>query len=67
MDGSSLVTRSVKRKVVASSLLAVAFVLASALTAQAAVGVVSNVLEPIQTSSSDPLAEPQAGGFARGE
>ena len=67
MVGSVLVKRSADRKGLASSLLAVAFVLASALSAQAAGGVVSNVLEPIQMSSSDPLAEPSAGGFARGE
>lgn len=37
--------------------LALAFVMAGALSAHAGVGVISRVLEPVQTASSDPLAE----------
>jgi hypothetical protein len=58
MVGSSHVKRPVDRRALAVVLLAIAFVLASALSAHASVGAVSNVLAPIQKASSDPLAEP---------
>ena len=58
MVGSSHVKRPVDRRALAIVPLAVAFVLASALSAHASVGAVSHVFEPIQKASSDPLAEP---------
>jgi hypothetical protein len=60
MVGSSLVKRSVDGRAFVTLPLALAFVVAGALSAHASAGAISHVLEPIQQASSDPLAEPQS-------
>jgi hypothetical protein len=57
MVGTSLLELSMNKKAFVVFPLALAFVVASALSAHASVGAVSNVLAPIQKASSDPLAE----------
>ena len=67
MVGSALVKRSMDRGALAIVPLAVAFLVASALSAHVGVGVVSHVLEPIQTTSSDPLAIQQSAASLGGD
>jgi hypothetical protein len=64
MVGSALVKRSMAFAIVP---LAVAFFVASALSAHVSVGVVSHVLEPIQMASSDPLAIQQSAASLGGD
>jgi hypothetical protein len=67
MVGSSLAKRSMDVRAFVILSLAFAFIMAGALSAHAGAGVVSHVLEPIQTASSDPLAIPQSAASLGGD
>jgi hypothetical protein len=67
MVSSAIVKRSMDARAFVLLSLALAFVMAGVLSAHAGAGVVSHVLEPIQTASSDPLAIPQSAASLGGD